>query len=155
MVTINKILAPTDCSEPSSDAIFYAMKISETFKAELIVLKVFAPPVIRKYTEASFSFRDEPLEKTKEHIEEIEAFWNRYVKNGIKPEFVTLIGDPFDEIIRYSKKYSIDIIVMGTHGYTGFKHILMGSVAEKVVRYSSVPVLTVKQKSFEYRQATQ
>jgi len=64
-----------------------------------------------------------------------------------------LIGDPFDEIIRYSKEHSIDMIVMGTHGYTGFKHIFMGSVAEKVVRYSLVPVLTVKQKSFEYLQA--
>jgi len=153
MVAINKILAPTDCSEPSSDALFYAIKISKSFKADLIVLKVFSPPVVGKYTEPNYSLRAEPLEKKQEQIEEIEKFWNRFAEGGIKPEFVNLIGDPFDEIIRFSKEHSIDMIVMGTHGYTGFKHIFMGSVAEKVVRYSLVPVLTVKQKSFEYRQA--
>ena len=155
MVSINKILAPTDCSEPSSDALFYATQISKTFKATLIVLKVFGPPVSSRYTEASYSFRDEPIEKTQEQLQEVQEFWSRCIKNGIDPEFVALTGDPFDEIIRYSRENAVDMIVMGTHGYTGFKHIFMGSVAEKVVRYSPVPVLTVKQKSFEYREAGQ
>jgi len=153
MVNINKILAPTDCSEPSSDALSYATQIATTFKADLILLKVFLPPVAHKYTEASYSLREIPVEKTREHLDEIKNFWQHCIKDGSTPEFVSLVGDPFDEIIRYAGEKEVDMIVMGTHGYTGFKHIFMGSVAEKVVRYSQVPVLTVKQKSFEYRQA--
>ncbi len=150
MVNINKILAPTDCSEPSSDALFYAAKIADTFNADLILLKVFLPPAAHKYTEASYSLRDIPVEKRGEHLKEIETFWHHCIKEGRPPEFVSRVGDPFDEIIRYSREHEVDMIVMGTHGYTGFKHIFMGSVAEKVVRYSQVPVLTVKQKSFEW-----
>lgn len=152
MITIKKILAPTDCSEPSSDALFYATGIAKSFKADLIVLKVFSSPV--EIIEEGILIRDyNLLEKRPEQILEIEEFWNRFAGSGIKPEFVSLIGDPFDEIIRYSKKHLIDMIVMGTHGHTGFKNILMGSVAEKMVRHSLIPVLTVKQKSFKYRQA--
>lgn len=153
MVTINKILAPTDCSEPSFDAVIYASEISKKFKADLILLKVFPTPLALQYTEASYSFRNfDPAEEKKEQLKEIEEFWDRIPESGFKPEIVSLTGDPFDEIIRYAGKHSIDMIIMGTHGYTGFKHIFMGSVAEKVVRYSIIPVLTVKQKSFKYRQ---
>ena len=148
MVTINKILAPTDCSEPSSDALSYATEISKSFKANLIVLKVFLSPV------EAIKMRDYNLLKNRQvQIREVEKFWNQFSESALKPEFVSLIGDPFNEIIRYSNEHSIDMIIMGTHGYTGFKHIFMGSVAEKVVRYSLIPVLTVKQKSFEYSQA--
>lgn len=153
MLTIKKILAPTDCSEPSSDALFYATGIAKSFKADLIVLKVFSSPI--ETVEEGILIRDYNIEKRPEQIMEIEEFWNRFAASGIKPEFVRLIGDPFDEIIRYSKKHSVNMIVMGTHGYTGFKHVFMGSVAEKVVRHSLIPVLTVKQRSFKYRQADQ
>lgn len=153
MVSINKVLALTDCSEPSSDALSYAIEISKKFKADLIVLTVFSAPAAHRSTETMYLFRNDTPEKKQEQIREIEGFWKRFSKNGVEPEFVRLAGDPFDEIMRYSKEHSIDIIVMGTHGYTGLTHIFMGSVAEKVVRYSSIPVLTVKQKSFEYRRA--
>ena len=151
MFKIKKILAPTDCSEPSTDALIYATQIAAKFEADLIVLKVFASPS-EKYEEGIL-IRDYSLEIQPDHIEEIKKFWNDYAGSGPTPEFAGVMGDPFDEIIRYSKGHAIDMIVMGTHGYTGFKHIFMGSVAEKVVRYSKIPVLTVKQKSFEYRQA--
>lgn len=152
MIAIKRILALTDCSEPSSDALLYAMEIAKNFKADLIVLKVFSTPV--ETIQDGMVIRDYNVDKKRpEQVREIEDFWNRFAENGIKPEFVNLLGDPFDKIIEYSQKHSIDMIVMGTHGRTGFKHIFMGSVAEKVVRYSSIPVLTVKQKDFEYRQA--
>lgn len=153
MVNINKILAPTDCSEPSSNALLYAFEISKTFNADLVVLKVFDPPVSRRPMETGFSVSPEydPAQQEQEQMEEIKSFWNHLIPGGAQPVFTRLIGDPFNEIIQYSKQHSVDMIIMGTHGYTGFDHILMGSVAEKVVRHSVIPVLTVKQKSFEYR----
>ncbi len=131
--------------------IIYATEISEKFNADLIVLKVFASPV--ETYEKGILIRNYSYDIKPEQLDEIETFWNQFAGYGRKPEVIGLIGDPFDEIIRYSNERAIDMIVMGTHGYTGFKHIFMGSVAEKVVRYSMVPVLTVKQKNFEYRQA--
>jgi len=151
MHKIKRILAPTDCSEQASDAIIYATEISEKFSADLIVLRVFTSPA--ETYEEGILIRDYSYEIKPEQLGEIENFWNQYAGYGRQPECIGLIGDPFNEIIGYSNENAIDMIVMGTHGYTGFKHIFMGSVAEKVVRYSMVPVLTVKQKSFEYCQA--
>ena len=141
MITMKKILAPTDCSEPSSDALFYATGIAKSFKADLIVLKVFSSPV--EIIEEGILIRDYNLEKKPEQILEIKEFWNRFAASGIKPEFVSLIGDPFDEIIRYSKKNSINMIVMGTHGRTGLKKMVMGSVAQRVIGYTPCPVMVV------------
>ena len=141
MITMKKILAPTDCSEPSSDALFYATGIAKSFKADLIVLKVFSSPV--EIIEEGILIRDYNLEKKPEQILEIKEFWNRFAASGIKPEFVSLIGDPVDEIIRYSKKNSINMIVMGTHGRTGLKKMVMGSVAQRVIGYTPCPVMVV------------
>ena len=59
-------------------------------------------------------------------------------------------GRPFVEIIRYAREKKIDIIVVGTHGHSGLTHILMGSVAEKVVRKSPCPVLTIRHPDHEF-----
>jgi universal stress protein A len=67
----------------------------------------------------------------------------------IEADLTVEYGDPFDEIMRYAKSNKNDIIVMGTHGRTGLMHVLMGSVAEKAVRYSPIPVVTVKHESYE------
>jgi nucleotide-binding universal stress UspA family protein len=100
MIAIKKILAPTDCSEPSSDALFYATGIAKNFKADLIVLKVFSSPV--ETIQKGMVIRDYNLDKERpEQVQEIEEFWNRFAESSIKPEFVNLLGDPFDEILRY------------------------------------------------------
>ena len=59
-------------------------------------------------------------------------------------------GPPFLEIIRYAKENEIDLIVLGTHGRTGLAHVLLGSVAEKVVRKASCPVLTVRSDEHQF-----
>lgn len=153
MFRIKKILAPTDCSKPSIDAMLYAVQMAEAFQADLVVLRVIPSPT--EIYDEGILVRDYSFEITPEQIQAVKDFWYNYVGNEKESEFVVLKGDAFDEIIRYSQENAIDMIVMGTHGYTGFKHIFMGSVAEKVVRYSTIPVLTVKQKSFEYEKAGQ
>ena len=65
-------------------------------------------------------------------------------------QLVTLVGTPFVEIIRYAREHEIDLIVMGTHGRGLIAHVLMGSVAEKVVRKAPCPVLTVRHPEHEF-----
>jgi nucleotide-binding universal stress UspA family protein len=74
----------------------------------------------------------------------LEILQNRISKGGVKSSTVVTKGTPYLEIIKKARKEGTDLIVMGTHGRTGAKHVLMGSVAERVVRMAPCPVLTVK-----------
>jgi len=146
---ISKILAPTDCSEASIDALKYSIKIAKTHRAELIVLHV----VSRLGNAASHSLSDKSVSNSKVHFaakHQLEEFWKSMGENEIEADLTVEYGDPFDEIMRYAKSNKIDIIVMGTHGRTGLMHVLMGSVAENVVRYSAIPVVTVKYENYEF-----
>jgi len=146
---ISKILAPTDCSEASIDALHYSIKIAKTHRAELIVLHV----VSSLSNDASHTLSDQSISNSKDHlaaINQLDEFWKSMDEDEIEAGLVVEYGDPFDEIMRYAKSNNNDLIVMGTHGRTGLMHVLMGSVAEKVVRYSPVPVVTVKHENHEF-----
>jgi nucleotide-binding universal stress UspA family protein len=71
-------------------------------------------------------------------------------RKAFRAETALLAGNPFLEIIRYAKTHGIDLIVMGTHGRGPIAHMLLGSVAEKVVRKSPCPVLTVREAQHEF-----
>jgi nucleotide-binding universal stress UspA family protein len=75
---------------------------------------------------------------------------SREIKNVLRVEEITRIGVPFLEIIKVAKEKEVDLIVMGTHGRTGLAHVLIGSVAEKVVHHAHCPVLTVKHPQYKF-----
>lgn len=149
MAFIKKILAPTDCSEPSVDAMRFAIELAKQHQAHLIIFHVVSPPNPFVYTQASAIELAKSDSKT--NVEKmVEEYWESLGETDIEPEFIIKEGDPFDKIMRYAKQKACNLIVMGTHGRTGIMHIMMGSVAEKVVRYSPIPVLTVKHRDYEY-----
>ena len=142
MSHITNILATTDCSESSVEVMNYAVKIANKNQAEIIVLYVVSSlrnvvsNVLSKTGEAKVIAPEDQLER----------FWQSVNKNDMKVELVVKYGDPFSEIISYAENHNNDVMVMGTNGRTGLTHVVMGSVAEKVVRYSSIPVLIVKKE---------
>ena len=153
MINIQKVLFPTDCSENSEDALAYAIEITKKFNAKLLILNVtseleiyggdndyLSPANYKKMVEAA----DADSKK------QLKAYWEKFEESDIKVELMQVKGDPFKEIVLFAQDNKMDIIVMGTHGRTGIQHIMMGSVAEKIVRYSPIPVLTVKNKKHEY-----
>jgi len=146
---ISNVLAPTDCSEASIDALNYSIKIAKRYHAKLMVLYVIShvkKAASHTLSEKSpYNFKDQ-FSGTKNQLEE---FWRSIGENGIKADLVLGYGDPFAEIMSFAKSKKNDIIVMGTRGRTGLAHLLMGSIAEKVVRYSHIPVVTVKHESYE------
>jgi len=148
MNLISKILAPIDCSEASINALNYAIKIAKKHRAELTVLYVVS--YLKGTGSQAFSKDKGPnLTIKKGAKNQLEESWKSLGENEIEADLVVEYGDPFTEIMRCAKSKKNDVVVMGSHGRTGLMHVVMGSVAEKVVRYSPIPVLVVKDESHD------
>lgn len=139
MMKISKILHPTDFSPLSKPAFEMACSLARDYAAELIICHV-CPPRIMAAGEGIVLERS--AEETEQAAAELEA---------IQPAGVPLLvshrllqGDAADEIIRLAQANKIDLIVMGTHGRSGIGRLVMGSVAEAVMRKAPCPVLTLK-----------
>jgi len=127
MLRIHSILYPTDFSSYSNQAYLHAVSIAEAHHASLTVVYVNMPG------------QAADAEYWRELLEQI-----RPANPNIPVRHVFLEGDPATEIVRYARESGVDRIVMGTHGRTGTERLLMGSVAEKVLRDAPCSVLVVK-----------
>jgi nucleotide-binding universal stress UspA family protein len=137
MVAMKRILVPTDFSETSDAALKYGIGLAQAFSARLYLLHV---PKSGVNFEADFpmvQFETAPQERLETLVSEQEA-------RELRPEYALRIGAPSDQIVRYAGDRDIDLIVMGTHGRSGMPHMVLGSVAEKVLRAAPCPVLTVR-----------
>jgi nucleotide-binding universal stress UspA family protein len=136
MIRITKILYPTDFSSYSNQAYFHAIALAENHGASLTVLFVQSPE-----GSAPGAAGDETYSRSywRNQLEQI-----RPTNTGIPVRHVILEGDPAEEIVRYGRDAGMDLIVMGTHGRTGVERLLLGSVAERVLRDASCSVLVVK-----------
>jgi len=138
---IRRILVPTDFSEASAPAVVYAVGLAHTFDAEVVLFHAVEPSVFAgDGTVAVGSVVDE-LERTahgqlKKRVDRLKA-------RGVNIRGMVGFGYAAALISETAAKLEIDLIVMGTHGRAGFSRLLIGSVAEKVVRIASCPVLTV------------
>lgn len=148
MYRIRNILVTTDFSELSAVALEHANAVALLTGAKIHFLHVLeeasrlSMPRVDKNSETSLRNRE-----TQAHIEMKKFLVRSEIEAGAIVQ-VVIRGNPLREILRYTRVADIDLIIIATHGRTGFAHILMGSVAEKVVRLSPVPVLTVKPKAF-------
>ncbi len=165
------VLVPTDFSEPAQHAIRYAVEEATLHHATITLLHVLPPRAgtdvyyvtgipepplqgsvdpaaggrlgARPLSEPTVVRRD-PNEEALRRLRDLmpEAFHGNW-------EVETAAGHPADTIVRVAQEHHADLIVMGTHGRTGLQHVLLGSVAEKVVRLAPCPVLTVRYKPSE------
>lgn len=146
---IRRIMFPTDFSEPSKEAAQYAMDLAEKFDAELHLFHAVSP--IISYSEMSMFATDEGYLSQQELVAAEKQLLERVLDSSWttkhRVKYKTVLGFPVEQILAYAKENEIDLIVLGTHGYSGFAHTLIGSVAEKIVRMSDCPVLTVHRGS--------
>lgn len=132
MIHVKKILYATDFSSYSNQAYFHAIALAEHHGASLTILYVYTPASGKNGGDADRQYWRDQLEQI------------RPVDPGIPVYHIFLEGDPATEIVRYTSDAAIDLIVMGTHGRTGLERLLLGSVAEKVMRDAPCSVLVVK-----------
>jgi len=144
MPEIRRILLPTDFSPRAETAKAYALKLAGTFGAELHLLHVLQEP-IAIVPESGLAVAPPALnmpELTKAAEDGLAGI--NVPEPGRIAARVVRSGLPAEEIVRYAGETGIDMIVQGTHGRTGLAHVLLGSVAEKVVRKAPCAVLTVR-----------
>jgi nucleotide-binding universal stress UspA family protein len=137
VIRIKKILYPTDFSSYSNQAYFHAIALAENHGASVTVLFVYNPDSIT--TPGSQGDEVEDRHYWQGQLEQI-----RPIDPRIPVTHVLLEGDPASEIVRYGRDAGIDLIVMGTHGRTGVERLVLGSVAEKVLRDASCSVMVAK-----------
>ena len=144
-MTAQRFLVPVDFSENANQAVEYAIALASKLGARVTLLHVIQPlplgggdmGVTVPYT----YIQDLEAEITSR----MQAYLERVTAAGLEGEIAVVHGVPFQEILETAKTQQVDLIIMGTQGRTGLQHVLMGSVAEKVVRLAPCPVLVVRQ----------
>ena len=147
-MTAQRLLVPVDCSADANQALAYAIALASILGARVILLHVMQSPpwggvdmdVTLPHAYSQFI---QHLEAEVTH--RMQACLERVTAGGLEGEIAVVQGVPFQEILDTAKKQQVDLIIMGTHGRTGLQHVLLGSVAEKVVRLAPCPVLVVRQ----------
>jgi universal stress protein A len=148
-LTYARILVPTDFSECSKKSTSYAGRFALRNNAALFLLHVFEPshyPI----TGDEYAKPSSELLKCQADIAEgstaasLAKIESELRNRGVEAEAYQRVGCPFDEIVKMAKYLKVDLIIIGSHGRTGLAHLLIGSVAERVVEHAQCPVLVVK-----------
>jgi len=152
MIDLQRILVPTDFSKSSSNALTYAGAFAEKFGAELYLIHVVQD--LSLFIPEAVLVGPVPAPPAEQFLAAARTALERAIQGlsfpGVTIHSEVLEGSAFDAIIRFAREKDIDLIVMGTHGHTGLAHLLLGSVAEKVVRLAPCPVLTVRHPEHEF-----
>ena len=140
---VKKILAPIDFSEYSMEALRGAMELAKDLDGELHIVHVVAP---------HFALLDKMREQARETlmVEEAEEELARIRKddcgNSAKVVTQVMVGPPVPKLVEYATQQQIDLILLATHGRTGIEHLMIGSVAEKLVRDAPCSVLVFRRR---------
>ncbi|RBI60603.1 universal stress protein [halophilic archaeon] len=146
----DQILIPTDGSDPAKPAVEMALDLAEAHDAALHVLFIVDQPVSVSGMGEGFAGLDDLLDALEERGHQAtKAIVEQAQERNIETTAAVRRGNPHDDILTYTNEHDIDVIVMGTHGRTGVKRALLGSVTENVVRHSEIPVLTVHREPEE------
>jgi len=154
VLKLQLVLVPTDFSEPSKKALQYAVAFARQFDAKIALIHVRPMP----YYADELHFvpnglvRDESAEKPlRERLASLAAT----LPDEVLAKTLLHIGTPFHEISESAKEIDADLIIISTHGRTGFKHVFLGSTAECVVRHAPCPVLVVREREHEFVESTE
>lgn len=152
-----RILVPIDFSENAVGVLDQAEALAKQFGAELNLVHVVESSPYEVYQQRGFlteiphysrAGTTEPGKGDRfvihDVLEESRVELERMIRKGWKAKATVRHGPVVDELLAEAKEYKADLILISTHGWTGFKHMLLGSVAERIVRLSPIPVLTVR-----------
>jgi nucleotide-binding universal stress UspA family protein len=150
--TLKTILVPTDFSDASLAALDYAKGLAAEFGASVHLVHVMEDLLAHAWSAEVYvasmpNLRDEIEKEARDRLATVVSAdeWRQF-----NVQAAVVAGNPFLEIIRYARAHEIDLIVIGTHGRGAIAHMLLGSVAEKVVRKAPCPVLTVRSAQHDF-----
>ncbi|HEY5893163.1 MAG TPA: universal stress protein, partial [Chthoniobacterales bacterium] len=144
LLELKSILVPIDFSEISRSALEYAVPFAKRFGAKITLLHAIAPlpyPSELAFAPNREAFPIQPLE------EKLADLAKQAVDSELLNETRVDMGEPFEVISKVARESKVDLIIITTHGYTGLKHVFLGSTAERVVRHAPCPVLVVRSRA--------
>lgn len=149
MISIQGVMVPVDFSKESILAAKFGASLAEEYKTKLYVLHVMEPvhPSLRGYIVDFEQFQQRMIAQAKEDLENVIP---KAVKDRIPVEFILEIGHPSYLIVEKAKELGVDVVVIATHGRTGLSYVLLGSVAEKVIRHAPCPVFVIRNPKDKY-----
>ena len=153
MILLKKILVATDFSEPSDAAFAYGRQLARAFGAGLTVFHAAENLASRGYGSEGFVFIEPEFQSQVEAAarQRARALLSDEDRRELRAEAVVVTAiSPAAAIADYARREQIDLIIVGTHGRSGVAHLMMGSVAERVVRTAPCPVLTVRHPEHEF-----
>jgi nucleotide-binding universal stress UspA family protein len=152
MIALKSVLVPTDFSETSDVALRYGKALAAAFGASLHVLHVVQEPFAQPWAVEAYGFSLATLQEewVREAKTRIAKTLTPDERTQYKASLATVLGHPVVEILKYANDHANDLIVIGTHGRGPLGHMVMGSVAERVVRKAPCPVLTVHHPEREF-----
>ena len=142
--TLRRVLMPTDFSEPSREALAYAQAVAARFEAELLLAHVTERPYVDPNLAEidTQAFEDNARQSAQQQLDKAVAGLRAA---GLRASGRLLTGVPWNEVAELARREAVDLIVAGTRGFTGLKHILLGSTAERILRHAPCPVVVVRQ----------
>jgi universal stress protein A len=147
-LTLKSILVPMDFSDSARKALQYALAFARLFKVEITLLHI--APELAEDSRVTFAMPELQQEILQEAADNLCKEIERAGMPEVKVSPVVKKGTPFHEIVETARQMNADLIVIGTHGRTGLKHVFMGSTAERVVRHAPCPVLVVREREHEF-----
>ena len=144
---LKRILVPIDFSDCAKKALRYAIPLAKDYEAALTLLYV-VPTHHGEYGDIDYAILEAEMRAGSE--KELSTLAVDEVRGEVPADTLVRTGSPGLEIIEVAKSLSADLIVISTHGRTGLKHVLLGSIAEAVVRRAPCPVLVVREREHEF-----
>ncbi len=149
--SISQIVCAVDFSDYSRHALDYAVYMAEVFEAELKLVHVVELPFLPSYSLAGVPDLSMPVDEIEAGARgQLQELLDQVRQDHERVEGEVRTGSAFLEIITCARETGADLIIVGTHGRTGLRHMIMGSVAEKVVRKAPCPVLSVRHPDHEF-----
>ena len=148
MFKIHTILCPVDFSDASKKAIRYAHEFAANMGASVYLLNVVEPRPMAVDVSLNYVPFEADLEKAAK--DDLEVILKDFHRVGLRAEYGVVIGNPADSILEHIDMFNVNLVIMGSHGKKGLSRLIMGSVAETVVRKANCPVLIVKSEEKEF-----
>ena len=148
---LQQILVPIDFSASSRKALHYALSFAQQYRAKLTLVHVVEPPMYPTelgYVPVEIESLNKSIQATAE--EKLRGLAQELIGSELLGQTLVRMGHPYQEVTQVAKELEADLIVISTHGYTGLKHVLLGSTAERIVRHAPCPVLTVREREQDF-----
>lgn len=145
---LKRLLVPIDFSECSVKALQYALPFARQFGGSLTLLHVVQVYPSPEVVDVNLPLVERRMQESA--ITELKTLAEREVGADIPTETVVRLGQPYAEIVEEARARRSDLIVLSTHGYTGLRHFLLGSTAERIVRHAPCPVFVVREKEHDF-----